>query len=59
MLSRIVTGEEVQQPRIGLGLVLGFVEVIQGFVHLLDRAKRSLDLALGPCGHATAIGAGR
>jgi len=39
------------QPEIGFGLVLRPVEVIEGFVGVLDRAEGPLDLALGPgCG---------
>jgi hypothetical protein len=37
------------QPRIGFGFVLRLLEVIQRFMHLLDRAKRPLNLACRTC----------
>lgn len=59
VLPGVVTHQEIQQPRVGLGFVLGFVEVIQGLVHLFDRAKRPFDLAFRPGGHAPTVRASR
>jgi hypothetical protein len=38
------------QPEVGLGFVLRLVEMIEGFMGVLNGAKRALDLALGPGG---------
>ena len=51
----VVAQEIVEQPGIGLGLGLRFMEVIQGFVGLFHRAKWPLHFAFGPGRGAAAI----
>ncbi|CAD7342469.1 hypothetical protein SPHS8_04074 [Sphingobium sp. S8] len=47
MVAVVVGDQRTPHPQIGFRLVLGFVEVVQRLVHLLHRAERPLDLALG------------
>ena len=46
------------QPKVRLGLILRLVEMIQGFVRVLDGTERALDLALAARGHAPSVRAG-
>ncbi len=43
----VVVEEEAHQPGIGFIFRLGFVEVVEGFVHLFDASEGTLHLALG------------
>ena len=51
----VVIIDEPSQPAVCLGLALRLVEVVQGFVRVLHRAKRPFDLALGARGRPSAV----
>src|SRR5208337_1701558 len=51
----VVPDQIAPQPKVGLGLVLGRVEVIERFVRLLNRTKRTLDLAFRSSCHPPAV----
>ena len=52
-MPAVVVGDEgATQPQISLGLVFRLMEMVERLVHLLDGAKRPLDLALGARGRA-------
>src|SRR3546814_12538796 len=47
MVAVGVGDQRTPHPQIGFRLFLGFVEVVQRLLHLVHRAARPLDLALG------------
>src|ERR671932_1405269 len=55
MLHAVVAPQEVQEPRVGFGLVLWFMEMVERLVHLLHRAEGPLHLALRARRHAPAV----
>jgi hypothetical protein len=48
MVAAIVGGDEAREPAVRLRLGLGFMEMIERLVCVLDGPERPLDLALGP-----------
>jgi hypothetical protein len=55
VLQTVVSYQEVPEPGIGFFLILGFVKVVESFVHLLYRAKWPLDLTFRARCRAPAI----